>query len=202
MIVDYFEIANMVVKRLSEIITVVFVTIIGMTSFSCSNSNERRQYKQAIEKIQSQAIQLPLKGLIICKGQKSYDSHFNEDAKLKLIVFSDSLECTSCAISHMYLWNPLIDYAKQFNGRLCYYFIFAPMKQEIHAVESMITNIMFDYPILLDTIGEFKMLNPHLPQNTLLHSFLLNEKNEVILVGNPSQNKKIQEVKICKTFPK
>lgn len=68
------------------------------------------------------------------------------------------------------------------------------MKQEIHAVESMITNIMFDYPILLDTIGEFKMLNPHLPQNTLLHSFLLNEKNEVILVGNPSQNKKIQEL--------
>ena len=53
---------------------------------------------------------------------------------------------------------------------------------------------MFDCPILLDTLGEFEKLNPHLPKNRALHTFLLDENNNVILVGNPLRNKKIEEM--------
>ena len=57
-------------------------------------------------------------------------------------------------------------------------------------LELMISNTMFDYPILLDTLGEFEKLNPHLPKNGTFHTFLLDENNNVILVGNPLRNKK------------
>ena len=68
------------------------------------------------------------------------------------------------------------------------------MKKEVRGTELMIANTMFDYPILLDTLGEFEKLNPHLPKNRALHTFLLDENNNVILVGNPSQNRKIKEM--------
>ena len=37
-------------------------------------------------------------------------------------------------------------------------------------------------------------MNPHLPKNKALHTFLLDENNNVILVGDPLHNKKIEEM--------
>ena len=55
-------------------------------------------------------------------------------------------------------------------------------------------NSKFNYPVILDTLGQFERLNPHLPKNKALHAFLLDENNNVILVGNPLLNKKIKEM--------
>ena len=59
---------------------------------------------------------------------------------------------------------------------------------------ALIKNSRFNYPIILDTLGQFAKLNPHLPKNKALHTFLLDENNNVILVGNPLHNKKIKEM--------
>ena len=59
---------------------------------------------------------------------------------------------------------------------------------------ALIKNSRFNYPIILDTLGHFAKLNPHLPKNKALHTFLLDENNNVILVGNPLHNKKIKEM--------
>ena len=45
-----------------------------------------------------------------------------------------------------------------------------------------------------DREGQFEKLNPHLPKNKVLHTFLLDENNNVILVGNPLHNKKIEKM--------
>lgn len=42
--------------------------------------------------------------------------------------------------------------------------------------------------------GGFASANPHLPPSSILHSFLLNEKNEVVVVGNPARNNKVKEL--------
>lgn len=39
-----------------------------------------------------------------------------------------------------------------------------------------------------------EIMNPHLPKNKALHTFLLDENNNVILVGNPLHNKKIEKI--------
>ena len=63
---------------------------------------------------------------------------------------------------------------------------FGQQKKDIKSVESILNkNVKFNYPILLDTLGEFEKLNPHLPKNHLLHT---------VLVGNPLRNKKIEEM--------
>ncbi len=46
----------------------------------------------------------------------------------------------------------------------------------------------------MDTLNEFAKLNPHLPKNRVLRTFLLDENNKVMLVGNPLHNKKIEDM--------
>lgn len=136
---------------------------------------------------------LPKQSRLIIKGQtKVIESEMQRG--LKYVIYKDSLACTSCAINKMYFWNDFIEYAKAYDGRLKYYFIYSPIKKKCKSVEFLLKNLDFDYPILLDTLGEFAKLNSHLPQNSALHAFLLDENNNVILVGDPLYNKRIEEM--------
>ena len=53
---------------------------------------------------------------------------------------------------------------------------------------------MLSYPIYMDTTGVFRRTNPQLPSNPMLHTFLLDENNEVLAVGNPLENEKIDRM--------
>ncbi|MEG1586038.1 MAG: hypothetical protein RR346_04110 [Bacteroidales bacterium] len=171
----------------------IFIILIYIVLFGGACSSRERQFTKEIKSLQSRTIRLPLKGLIMQLGTELQKVDVNEKG-LKLVVYADSAGCTTCAIDHIDSWERFIDYAKQFNNQLRFYFIFSPMKEELHRTKLMIANTIFDYPILLDTLGEFEKLNPHLPKNRALHTFLLDENNQVVLVGNQLHNKKIEEM--------
>lgn len=42
--------------------------------------------------------------------------------------------------------------------------------------------------------GVFARENPHLPREAMYHTFLLDEENRVVLVGDPSRNERIKEL--------
>ena len=172
---------------------IFFIAFICTTLLGVACSDRKRQFSEEIKVLQSKAIQLPSQGLVMRKGKVLSNFDISNKA-LKLVVYADSVGCTACAINHIDSWSSFIDYAEQFNEQLRFYFIFSPVKRELQSTELMISNTMFDYPILLDTLNEFEKLNPHLPKNRVLHTFLLDENNNVILVGNPLHNKKIKEM--------
>ena len=116
------------------------------------------------------------------------------DSELKLVVYMDSMICSPCAIKRMNLWNDLLEDTKKYDGRLSFYFIFSPKKKDESKLRFAFKNTLFDYPVILDNVYEFKKKNPHLPQNSQLHTFLLDKENKVILVGNPLINIKIEEM--------
>ena len=92
------------------------------------------------------------------------------------------------------VWEYLLEYAEKFDNRLKFYFIFSPKKNDEYSVQLQLKNTYFNYPIILDTKGEFAKLNPHLPENKAMHTFLLDKDNNVILVGNPLLNSKIEKL--------
>lgn len=51
-----------------------------------------------------------------------------------------------------------------------------------------------DNIVYVDTLGLFAKQNPYLSSNTIMHTFLLDEDNNVLLVGNPLENEKIEEM--------
>lgn len=67
----------------------------------------------------------------------------------------------------------------------------APVLLNTDSLELLCTG---SYNHMNDTTGVFHRTNPQLPSNPMLHTFLLDENNEVLVVGNPLENEKIDRM--------
>lgn len=155
---------------------------------SCSNESK---IKKDVFKLMSNPISLPSNARITVNGKDSLITDYFE-SRYKMIIYADSLGCTSCEISNMRLWKPFLAYADTLKGKLNFYFIFSTSKSK--PVRYALMNNSFCFPVLIDEKGEFEKLNPHLPSSKAMHSFLLDENNNVIMVGNPLRNKDIEKL--------
>jgi len=164
--------------------------IICLFITSCGSNSK---IKKDLEILQSKNITLPKNIELLVHGRDTLINDFM-DSELKLVVYSDSIACGTCVINKMGLWDNLLEYAETFDHRLKYYFIFSPKKIDDRNVRLSLRSALFDYPVILDSKGEFEKLNSHLPRNRMLHTFLLDKNNKVILVGNPLANPKIEEM--------
>ena len=168
---------------------IVCVCLFFVTLLACRDG---RGISEELSVLQSQPIVLPQeKDVVIHNADTVFNIRGN---KLKYIIYNDSLACTSCMINNLISWNPLIEYSKNYKGGLVFYFIFSPAQKDLRLINMFIKNSEFKYRIIVDERKTFARLNPHLPKNHLLHSFLLDENDNVILVGNPLRNKKIEEI--------
>ena len=59
----------------------------------------------------------------------------------------------------------------------------------------------FDIPVCIDRNDSFNKLN-HFPSNAMLQTFLLDEHNKVLAIGNPMHNPKIKELYMNIIFDK
>ena len=61
-------------------------------------------------------------------------------------------------------------------------------------IEPMNASLPLKNPIYVDTAYIFRENNKHIPSETRYHNFLINSKGEILLVGNPLENKKIRNI--------
>ncbi len=174
-----------------NLINKILVTFFLAQLCSCENNDFLHE---ELRKIKSHNINLPMQKMT-CYSEKCIDKNKESDnslLKYKMIVFTDSSECSSCAIKSLNQWNKLL-YMED-KGKVKFYFVFSLIKgnaQEIHYAYRISG---LNHPIYVDTCNAFLRANPHIPSNPLFHSFLLDENDSVILVGNPVRNKKIEEL--------
>jgi hypothetical protein len=111
-----------------------------------------------------------------------------------MVVYVDSAECSSCALSKLRFWNPLIAEAKKKQLDIDYVFILAPKKKDMEDVNVELEITDLQSSIYVDTAFAFKKNNKDLPKENKYHSFLLNTEGKVILIGSPIANKKIMDI--------
>ena len=168
---------------------IIYLCVLVFIIFSCCNEGD---LSKELSVLRSHPVVLPQREDLIIHNSDSIS--YNEENKLKYIVYTDSLDCSSCMVNNLVLWNPIIDYCKNYEGNIVFYFFFSPAKKDLRSLYMLIKNSEFKYTIIVDGKKNFEKLNPHLPKNRALHTFLLDENNNVILVGNPLHNKKIEEM--------
>lgn len=160
---------------------------------SCdSGDNIKRQYEQ----LTSDTISLCLNQMMAV----SYDgddilqvkTNCMSNCAKKMVVFADTSLCTTCYIKQMPNWYNLIDSVKRdYGASVEFCFIINVQKQKLDEILKTFEQVNFDYPCFLDTSCVFRRANKNIPDNNLFHNFLLDESNNVIMVGNPQTNKKI-----------
>lgn len=118
-----------------------------------------------------------------------------EKAKMKLVVYTDSSSCSKCTLKRMYLWNDFVQLEHKYKNEFYIIFVFQTSPQ-INSIElaSDFHLTELNHSIYIDSLSMFSNGNPHIPfQDTMYQIFLLDKNNEVVLVGNPLFNIKVED---------
>ena len=155
---------------------------------SCGKKN----FADDILKMQSSPIDLTSCEGAVCYKNGMESIYNNVDSAYKLIIYIDSLSCSPCFVSHMSDYLGTVEELDSAGIRTI--FIFEPEKEKEEDVLSALKRFPTPLAALVIKNGVFALTNPHLSSTSVLHSFLLNRDNEIMIVGNPARNDKIKEL--------
>lgn len=169
-----------------------FVSFLFVASFMLliSCKGEKEKVKNHVEEMKATPISLSLDQME-CR-RNPIDGKSN--STYRMVVYVDSAECTTCALSKLRFWNPLIKEARDKKIDIDYIFILAPRTESMDDINMELGITDLQSSIYLDTAYVFKKYNPAIPKDAKYHSFLLNNKDRVVFVGNPLDNEKIKNV--------
>lgn len=165
------------------------IQIVTMILFLISCQNNK--LADDIQKMQSRPIDLSS-----CEGAFCYKNGeittYNKDTAYRLVVYLDSLSCSSCFISHMHEYKKIIEEFDSVNIRTVV--LFEPKQKQKEEVKFLLEQQAYPFLTIVVDNCAFSKDNPHLPASSVLHSFLLNKKNEVVIAGNPVRNTQIKDL--------
>lgn len=170
----------------------IITTLSGLAFLASCNGN--RGIEEKVNDMRSKPIKLCLEDMQ-CRN-KYGDTIVVDSIKpsYRMVVYVDSSVCSPCTLDKMFLWNESIKKARQQGNRLKYVFIVAPKPEQLEDAYLSIESNGLDSPVYVDTAYAFRRANPHLPQERMYHSFLLDAKDSVVIVGNPMENPKIDSL--------
>lgn len=177
---------------MKKLFNVVFLFAILLAISSC---NSRHKIDEDMIAFHGSHIDLPIDSMINVSSMCHKNSY--RSVKYIYIMYVDSTSCSECAISHLADWSQLdiMDTFKK--GLIKYLFIVSPKhSQREHLLNLIKKDTLFNEFIYVDTTGIFERKNPELPQNKLLHTFLVDSKRNVELIGNPIENMEIKKLLI------
>lgn len=175
-------------SKLKWVIVICFAVAIGIIVWVTTRSNDN--LKQQILDMQSQHISLNFKhARCIINGK---DSLFVNSSKPKLIVFVDSTSCSSCFLGQLINYYEINDSLNVHNGELI--IVLNPKESKIFQLETRLNQEKYPFWCILDIDGEFIKSNHAVSNNPLLHTFTVDGNNDVVLVGDPTRNEKIEEL--------
>lgn len=175
-----------VIGVIISIITVCFIVIIVKAVVQKS----ARTIQNDIIEMQGKPIKLDFSNAdVYLNGTIAMYNHKEAN---KLVVFIDSLSCTSCFLNNMAVYYDINDSISMKNGHLV--IVLNPLKKSIDEVREKIVMGKYPFYCIIDKNGDFMRKNPHIPDNNMFHSFLLDKSDKIILVGDPTYNQKIKDL--------
>lgn len=160
--------------------------------FSCNNPKELRSQ---LKNILGQQLTFP-KEIISVKGDKVSFVNHSISEKPKFIIFIDSLECSTCLLSHLHNFSPLEDYSNN-TGLFDLFILLSPKEDEKVAMIDYTLTLSLNCPIYFDIESHFTQNNSFIPPDSRFHFLLTDSNGKVIFVGNP-----IKEGKLLPAFEK
>ena len=179
---------NIMIKKLK---TNILYFLICLTTFSCSSQNS---VKDNLEKMKDSPICITENNMKKWVP-KNYNSTNKVDTKkFSFIVYADSSQCSPCFINGLKEWNKLLGLEKSQKYNIQFIFIIEPRIGEYYRIRHILNNSHFDHVVLIDKQNLFRKENPQIPNERMYHTFLLDPNNNVVLVGNPLFNPKLEKM--------
>lgn len=158
--------------------------------FACRNSEKERRVNDVRSWI-GRKIEFPAEGIF---------TRFGKDTILRLphtpfiiVNYIDSTGCVECRLRTLEWKNLMNKLERQYPGMVSLLF-YVQAKDPIELMW-ILKGDDFGYPVCMDKDGVFGKIN-QLPLDVAFGTFLLNNNDEVQLVGNPIGNPSLEELYI------
>ena len=113
------------------------------------------------------------------------------DAEYKVLVYVDSVGCTSCKLQ-LLKWKELIAHVDSAtNGNVPFISVF--QSKDDRELRYILKCDNFDRPVCIDRNNRFNSSN-RFPQDITFQTFLLNKDNKVKVIGNPVHNLAVRDL--------
>lgn len=146
--------------------------------------------KHKMEAAMSSKIVLPDNMLKVYQGN-TYPIGDSLATGLKLIVYVDSLRCSSCFISRIEIFDELFELQSKYDEAYTPIIMFGSNRIEGLTVPHRLEQMRLDFPVYLDPKNEFLESNPSLAKDQRLHSILVDGDGKPVMIGNPIDNPKL-----------
>ncbi len=166
---------------------VLFPLLLALCA-GCGNAKEKRLARKEITAMIGRQVVFP-EGLVPkLLGDDIGDPGWAADRSMKVVIYTMPLMCSSCNLGILLDWRQAIgDLTTEFGEEnLRFVFVFA-YKDE-RELTGAVKEYMFDFPVYYDPQEAFREQNPFISGNPLCHTFLVDENNRIVLVGDPVRN--------------
>lgn len=158
---------------------------------SCGCSRQARD-KRIVERLIGREIILPESLNVINADQIKNTELLSSEGKIKVLFYIGQEECSACRVSDIHFADTLFKILPP--KELIPLVIVNPDDDGREETLQKLHDGWFEFPIYDDSNSAFMELNPTVPKDSRFHSFLLDEYDKVILVGNPARSPQILDL--------
>lgn len=169
----------------------ILITVMAIIASLSSCDTSRKEQNEVVKEWIGKEIVFP-ENMVYSIGGDTVDPR-NLSADFTVVTYIDSSGCTPCRM-RLREWDETINRLNSlsdFDVRLVMV-VNSSLRED---VDSGIENRKFLHPMAEDAEGVFDKAN-NLPSKESYRTFLLNSDNEVVILGNPVTNPKIEDVYI------
>lgn len=159
--------------------------------FSCTG-NDKERITRIVSEWQGKKIIFP-ENLIFTLFGKDTVNYTIPQSKYKVLVYVDSTGCTSCKLK-LEEWKKFIYLTDSLSHKnISFLFFFHPKSEK--SMQSILQIKKLNIPICIDVNDKLNQLN-EFSKDIIFQSFLLDENNKVLVVGNPIYSHPIKKLYI------
>ena len=165
----------------------IFIFVYILLFASCQNSDKSR-IAHMIDEWDGKEIIYPDDLVFTTMGEDTA-KWFLKDSRYTIVTYADSIGCMGCKLK-LPAWKDFISNLDSVSDHAVkVIFILHPRDEKEMA--HLIKYNNFLYPVCLDTNDSFNKINK-IPSNLAFQTFLLDNKNKVIAIGNPIHNPNVR----------
>ena len=156
---------------------------------SCSESREEAMFR-LVNEWKGKSVIIPVRSVFTVQGKEVVDFNYR-DAEYKILVYTDSVGCTSCKLQ-LPKWKQMIAEVDSLTGgRVPFLFYFHA--KDPKELRFYLRRDNFTYPVCFEDDDYLNRLN-RLPSDMTFQTLLLDKENKVVAIGSPVLNPKIKDL--------
>jgi hypothetical protein len=170
----------------------VYIWIIFFVSIvlSCKENNSRKEIAKIVQHWQNKEVVFPA-GMIFTNYGTDTIAYKIPSSSYKILMYVDSIGCTSCKLQ-LHKWKEFISELDSFtNGSVPVIFFFHP--KDMREISYLLKRDGINIPVCIDMSDKLNAIN-NFPSQQEFQTFLLNNENKVIYIGNPVHNPRVKEM--------